>query len=110
MDSKPSPWTAWYSEWVLANLRFHMLFLYGIYIGGVDGSPVRFRWVKAPTSAELTALAHTIARRVGRFLERQGCWSGMRRIAIWPQIAPMRAHPALLRQGFIETSGKRPFK
>jgi hypothetical protein len=28
--------------------------------------------VKAPTSAELTRLAHTIARRVGRFLERQG--------------------------------------
>jgi len=28
--------------------------------------------VKAPTSAELTQLTHTIARRVGRFLERQG--------------------------------------
>ncbi len=32
----------------------------------------RFRWVKAPTSQELTQLAHTIAQRVGRFLERQG--------------------------------------
>ena len=31
-----------------------------------------FRWVKAPTSAELTQLSQTIARRVGRFLERQG--------------------------------------
>ena len=33
---------------------------------------MRFRWVKAPTSAELTQLTHTIAQRVGRFLERQG--------------------------------------
>jgi len=32
----------------------------------------RFRWVKSPTSAELTQLAHIIAQRVGRFLERQG--------------------------------------
>jgi hypothetical protein len=28
--------------------------------------------VKAPTSAELTQLTHTIAQRVGRWLERQG--------------------------------------
>jgi hypothetical protein len=28
-------------------------------------------WIR-PTSAELTALVHTIARRVGRYLERQG--------------------------------------
>ena len=33
---------------------------------------VRFRWVKAPTSAELTRLTHTLARRIGRYLERQG--------------------------------------
>jgi hypothetical protein len=31
----------------------------------------RFRWVKAPTSTELTQLTQVIARRVGRFLERQ---------------------------------------
>jgi hypothetical protein len=31
-----------------------------------------FRWVKAPTGAELSALAGRIASRVGRFLERQG--------------------------------------
>ena len=48
-----------------------MLFLDGVYVERLDGS-VRFRWVKAPTSAELTHFAHTIARRVGRFLERQG--------------------------------------
>ena len=28
--------------------------------------------MKAPTSAELPHLTHTIAQRVGRFLERQG--------------------------------------
>lgn len=53
------------------NIHFHMLFLDGVYVDRLDGS-ARFRWVKAPTSAELTQLAHTIAHRVGRFLERQG--------------------------------------
>ena len=33
---------------------------------------MRFRWVKAPRSDEITQLAHTMARRIGRFLERQG--------------------------------------
>jgi len=28
------------------------------------------RWVKAPTSDELTQLIHTIAQRIARFLER----------------------------------------
>ncbi|MDN5938380.1 MAG: IS91 family transposase [Salinisphaera sp.] len=53
------------------NLHFHMLFLDGVYVEGGDGR-LRFRWVKAPLSAELTGLADTIARRVGRYLERQG--------------------------------------
>ncbi len=53
------------------NVHFHMLFLDGVYVERSDGR-LRFRWVKAPTSAELTQLADTIARRVGRFLERQG--------------------------------------
>jgi hypothetical protein len=53
------------------NLHFHMLFLDGVYVEGAYGS-VRFRWVKAPTSAELTHLVQVIARRVGRFLERRG--------------------------------------
>ncbi len=53
------------------NIHFHMLFLDGVYVERPDGS-LRFRWVKAPTSAELTRLAHRIAQRVGRFLERQG--------------------------------------
>ena len=48
-----------------------MLFLDGVDVERPDGS-LRFRWVKAPTSAELTALAQTLAQRIGRFLERQG--------------------------------------
>lgn len=47
-----------------------MLFLDGVYVDNWQGT--WFRWVKAPTSAELTQLSQTIARRVGRFLERQG--------------------------------------
>ena len=53
------------------NIHFHMIFLDGIY-GGINRSPVRLRWVKAPSSDELTQLTHTIAHRVARYLERQG--------------------------------------
>ena len=55
-----------------ANIHFHMLFLDGVYVDGANGSRARFQWTKAPTSAELTQLAHTLAHRVGRLLERQG--------------------------------------
>ena len=48
-----------------------MLFLDGVYVDRPDRS-ARFRWVKAPTREELTQLAHTLASRVGRYLERQG--------------------------------------
>ena len=48
-----------------------MLFLDGVYVDRLDGS-ARFRWVRSPTSQELTQLAQTIAHRVSRFLERQG--------------------------------------
>ena len=53
------------------NIHFHMLFLDGVYVDGVDEA-VGFRWVKAPTSVELTRQAHTIAHRVGRLQERHG--------------------------------------
>ena len=69
------------------NVHYHMLFLDGVYVDGPHGL-ARFRWVsaiapallyytpslalKSPTAEELTHLAHTIARRVGRYLERQG--------------------------------------
>ena len=74
MDSRLLPSTvstAWYLAWTLLNIHFHMLFLDGVYVERPDGS-VQFRSVKAPTSAELTALAQTLAQRIGRFLERQG--------------------------------------
>ena len=48
-----------------------MLFLDGVYVERSEGS-VRFRWVKAPASAELTRLVQTLAQRIGRFPERQG--------------------------------------
>jgi hypothetical protein len=53
------------------NIHFHMLFLDGVYVDRLDGS-ARFRWVSSPTTQELTQLSQTIARRVGRYLERQG--------------------------------------
>ena len=49
-----------------------MLFLDGVYIDSADRSRARLRWIKAPTSDELIQLTHTIAQRVGRYLERQG--------------------------------------
>ena len=52
-------------------LQGHMLFLDGVYVERPDGS-LRFQWVKAPTSAELTRLARTLGLRVGRLRERQG--------------------------------------
>ena len=52
------------------NIHFHMLFLDGVYVAGVNG--LRFRWVREPTSEELTRLTHTIAQRTARFLEREG--------------------------------------
>ena len=39
-------------------------FLDGVYVERPDGT-LRFRWVKAPTSAELTRLTQTLALRVG---------------------------------------------
>jgi hypothetical protein len=53
------------------NVHFHMLFLDGVYVDSA-GSSTRFRWVKAPTNSEPNQLSHTIARRLARYLERQG--------------------------------------
>jgi len=52
------------------NIHFHMLFLDGVYIDGASGATASFHKVHAPSSREMTQLAHTIAHRVGRFLER----------------------------------------
>lgn len=53
------------------NIHFLMLFLDGVYVERPDGS-LCFRWVTAPTSAELARLTQTLAQRIGRYLERQG--------------------------------------
>jgi len=53
------------------KVHFHMLFLEGVYVELRDGS-LRFRWVRAPTSAELAQLTQTLAGRIGRYLEREG--------------------------------------
>jgi ribosomal protein S27E len=54
------------------NIHFHMLFLDGVYIDPRQGNYARFSCVKAPTCEELTKLTHTIAHRVGHYLDRQG--------------------------------------
>jgi ribosomal protein S27E len=54
------------------NIHFHMLFLDGVYIDSKHGHHMHFRRVKASTCQELTKLTHTIAHRLGRYLERQG--------------------------------------
>ena len=65
------------------NVHYHMLFPDGVYIEAKNGT-LRFRRVKAPTIDELSRLTHTIAHRVGGYLERRGlpvtlnaevCWS-----------------------------------
>lgn len=47
------------------NPHFHMRFLHGVYVDEPNGA-VRFLWLPAPASAELTALAQSIAARAGR--------------------------------------------
>ena len=54
------------------NIHFHMLFLDGVYLADAKGASARFHRVNEPASAEPTQLVHTIAHRVGRYLERQG--------------------------------------
>ena len=53
------------------SIHFHMLLLDGVYVERPCGL-LRFRWVKAPTSGELTRLARILAHRIGRYLERRG--------------------------------------
>jgi hypothetical protein len=49
-----------------------LLFLDGVYVNGAKGATARFHRVDEPTSGELTELAHTLAHRFGRYLERLG--------------------------------------
>ena len=55
------------------NINIDMLFLDGVYVvASPYGNRPRLQWVREPKSIQLTHLAHTIARRVGRLLEREG--------------------------------------
>ena len=49
-----------------------MLFLDGVYVARPNGARPRFQWMREPTFPQLTQLAHTITRRVGRLREREG--------------------------------------
>ena len=66
-----------------------MLFLDGVYVDGPDGA-ARFRWVTAPTREELLLLAHTIAHRVGQYLERQGLLERLCRYISRPAVSEKR--------------------
>ena len=57
---------AFFSLFLSRSHRCHMLVLDGAYVERSDGS-LRFRWVKAPSSAELTRLTQTLALRIGRY-------------------------------------------
>lgn len=54
------------------NVHFHMLFLDGVYIAGLEGNKQLFRRVKAPDQEALQALVTTIATRLARYLVKEG--------------------------------------
>ena len=60
------------------NVHFHMLWLDGVYDANVEPPrrKPRLRRARAPTSAQLTQLANTIAHRVCRHLTRKGWLEG----------------------------------
>ena len=53
------------------NLHYHLLFLDGAYTQG-ESDRLDFRRSRGPTSEELTVLAETLARRIGRYLTCRG--------------------------------------
>ena len=77
----------------------HMIFLDGVYVDAANGSSTRFRWLKAPTSTELTQLTHTIAHRVGR-LDARHPWRAPCGRTACVQIRSWRI--CLERQGLLE--------
>jgi hypothetical protein len=70
------------------NIHFHMIFLDGVYVNR-DGKLDRFRWVKAPTTAELSELIYALwvptPLRIGSvgIWSARGYWSEMPSTAIW---------------------------
>jgi hypothetical protein len=54
-------------------LRLRCDTCHGVYVeDNKYESATRFQWIKSPTNEELARLTHTIAKRIGRYLERQG--------------------------------------
>jgi hypothetical protein len=84
------------------NIHFHMLFLDGVYAGGSNGLPMWFRQVEAPNRYELTRLTHTIAQRVGRYLER------LCRYTTRPAVSTKRL--SLTRNGQVRYELKTPWR
>jgi hypothetical protein len=84
------------------NIHFHMLFPDGVYTGGSNGRPVRFTRVEAPSRDELTRLTHTIAQRVGRYLER------LCRYITRPAVSMKRV--SLIRNGQVRYALKTPWR
>jgi len=58
---------------IFQNLCILMKILGGISHLVCGGRLDRFRRVKAPSTAQLSQLTYTIAHRIARYLERQGC-------------------------------------
>jgi hypothetical protein len=55
------------------NVHLYMLYLDGVYVeDNKYASAMHFQWIKAPTNEELSRLTQPIAKRIGRYLERQG--------------------------------------
>ena len=85
------------------NIHFHMLFLDGVYVDSPDGA-ARFRWVKAPTSAEITQLAHAIAHRADERKKLERLCGYISR----PAVSEKR--PSLTPNGSVRYQLKTPYK
>ena len=69
-NSKPSPSTAWYLEWVLLYIHLHCLVLDGVYCT-TEGTTV-FHPVRAPSAEQLQILLNQIIKRLMKLLTRRG--------------------------------------
>ena len=80
------------------NIHLHMLWLDGVYepVAARPDKP-RLHGARAPTSAQLTELAGTIAHRVCRHLTRRGCSKGRTNLPSWQ--TALRATTAWTRCG-----------
>ena len=79
-----------------------MLHLDGVYFDSAYGAQQRFRRVKASTNIELTRLTHSIAKRVGSYLER------LCRYVMRPAVATKRL--SMTRNGQLRYELKTPWR